>query len=564
MTRPRHAMRPHPLRSPGVVVGIPVAAAVAFGAHAVLGIAPVADQQGTPTTAGAPSAAPSAAAPVQGYGLATAPPPTTLGLLSAPAADHPSTPGGGTSTVPIAGSSAAHHAGVPAQSVPITRAAAAPAPSMMTFSPSHAAPARGRAGRRGPRPGRRRTAGRRGPRAARPAGRAACRGTGRPPRRRTTAARRTRAPRAARWPAWTSASRRSRSSPSGTDRHGGRRGGRMPRHEQGPRRAGHRRPRPRGHRTRHLPRPEPAGVPAARLRRAGRGPGHGRRGPDRRRRPRRCTRCTATSCARATRTARSSTRSTGPATAAPSPRGGSPRCSAARRSSRCRPRSRSSRRASPTRRRCPRPPARTASTGATARRCPRPNRPYTTTGRALTWPLDVRYVDHAPWDFAVAPQARNRVWLRADGELPPPSDPRGRLLHACVLTYASDLTLLEAALLPHVEGGVASRQVDVASLDHAVWFHRPFRADHWLLYVQDSPNAGGGRGLATGRLYSARRDARGVGGAGGPHPAPPSPRLSPHPRPPATARSCHPTSGRRRSRIASRHPASQQRHVPVT
>ncbi len=141
MTRPRHAMRPHPLRSPGVVVGIPVAAAVAFGAHAVLGIAPVADQQGTPTTAGAPSAAPSAAAPVQGYGLATAPPPTTLGLLSAPAADHPSTPGGGTSTVPIAGSSAAHHAGVPAQSVPITRAAAAPAPSMMTFSPSHAAPA---------------------------------------------------------------------------------------------------------------------------------------------------------------------------------------------------------------------------------------------------------------------------------------------------------------------------------------------------------------------------------------------------------------------------------------
>ena len=72
-----------------------------------------------------------------------------------------------------------------------------------------------------------------------------------------------------------------------------------------------------------------------------------------------------------------------------------------------------------------------------------------------------------------------------------------------MLTYASDLTLLEAALLPHVEGGVASRQVDVASLDHAVWFHRPFRADDWLLYVQESPNAGGGRGLATGRLFTA-------------------------------------------------------------
>jgi hypothetical protein len=141
MTRPRHAMRSHPLRSPGVIVGVPVAAAVAFGAHAVLGITPVADQHSTPTTSSAPSAAPTAAAPVQGYGLATAPPPTTLGLLSAPATDHPSTSGGGTSTVPIAGSSAAaHHAGAPARSVPIARAAG-PAPSMMTFSPRHAAPA---------------------------------------------------------------------------------------------------------------------------------------------------------------------------------------------------------------------------------------------------------------------------------------------------------------------------------------------------------------------------------------------------------------------------------------
>jgi acyl-CoA thioesterase II len=134
---------------------------------------------------------------------------------------------------------------------------------------------------------------------------------------------------------------------------------------------------------------------------------------------------------------------------------------------------------------------------------PAPKPAHTTTGRALTWPLDVRYVDHAPWDAAVAPQANNRVWLRADGELPPPTDPRGRLLHACVLTYASDLTLLEATLIPHVEGSARSRQVDLASLDHAVWFHRPFRADDWLLYVQESPNAGGGRGLATGRLFTA-------------------------------------------------------------
>src|ERR1700709_1358610 len=134
MTRPRHAMRVNPLRSPGVIVGVPVAAAGACGAHAVLGILPVADQQGTPTASSAPSAAPGAA-PVQGYGLATAPPPTTLGLLSAPGTDPGPPSGSGAATVPIAGSSAAHHVGA-THTVPITRAAAAPAPSMMTFSPS--------------------------------------------------------------------------------------------------------------------------------------------------------------------------------------------------------------------------------------------------------------------------------------------------------------------------------------------------------------------------------------------------------------------------------------------
>ena len=153
---------------------------------------------------------------------------------------------------------------------------------------------------------------------------------------------------------------------------------------------------------------------------------------------------------------------------------------------------------STTRQRCPRPPAPEASP---TRRPPVPppepayRRPA---GRHL--PLDVRYVDHAPGDLAgarrpatasgCAPTARRR---RTDG----------RLLHACALTYASDLTLLDAALLPHVEGGWRRARSDMAILDHAMWFHRPFRADDWLLYVQDSPNAGGGRGLATGRLYSA-------------------------------------------------------------
>jgi acyl-CoA thioesterase II len=126
---------------------------------------------------------------------------------------------------------------------------------------------------------------------------------------------------------------------------------------------------------------------------------------------------------------------------------------------------------------------------------------WTTTGKALTWPLDVRYVDHAPWDETADRPPRNRVWIKADGKLPDPSEPGARLLHVCVLTYASDLTLLEAAVFPHVKGGAAARDVSLASLDHAVWFHRPFRADEWLLYVQESPNAGGGRGFATGRLY---------------------------------------------------------------
>ncbi|WP_018333024.1 hypothetical protein [Actinomycetospora chiangmaiensis] len=148
MARARHAMRVHPLRSKGVVVGVPVAAAVAFGAHSVLGVTPLSESQDAPV---ATSAAPSAA-PVQAYGLST-PPPTTLDLLSAPAA-HPAAPGAGTSaasassagrstTTPIV----ANRAAGPTQVVPIAAPApaAAPAPSMMTFSgggaPQQAEPA---------------------------------------------------------------------------------------------------------------------------------------------------------------------------------------------------------------------------------------------------------------------------------------------------------------------------------------------------------------------------------------------------------------------------------------
>ena len=79
-----------------------------------------------------------------------------------------------------------------------------------------------------------------------------------------------------------------------------------------------------------------------------------------------------------------------------------------------------------------------------------------------------------------------------------PDDP---LLHACVLAYASDLTLLDTATLPHAigyDGGFM-----MASLDHAMWFHRPFRVDKWLLYHQLSPSASGARGLALGHVFRA-------------------------------------------------------------
>jgi acyl-CoA thioesterase-2 len=89
-----------------------------------------------------------------------------------------------------------------------------------------------------------------------------------------------------------------------------------------------------------------------------------------------------------------------------------------------------------------------------------------------------------------------RVWLRTAG--PMPDDP---LLHMAVLAYASDLTLLAAVALRHDirfgDPGVAA-----ASLDHAMWFHRPVRVDEWLLHDQESPSASGGRGLGRGRIFS--------------------------------------------------------------
>jgi acyl-CoA thioesterase-2 len=119
-----------------------------------------------------------------------------------------------------------------------------------------------------------------------------------------------------------------------------------------------------------------------------------------------------------------------------------------------------------------------------------------------TWtqdrPIDIRPVEPIdPFRPEVRPP-RRLLWLRADGVLP--EEP---LLHQAVLAYASDYSLLTAALLPH---GVSMRApgLQLASLDHSLWLHRPFRADEWLLYVIDSPVSHGARGFARGAVYTQR------------------------------------------------------------
>jgi acyl-CoA thioesterase-2 len=91
----------------------------------------------------------------------------------------------------------------------------------------------------------------------------------------------------------------------------------------------------------------------------------------------------------------------------------------------------------------------------------------------------------------------DHIWLKTRGTLPDDAD-----THRALLAFVSDMSLLDTALLPH--GKSIFSNVQVASLDHAMWFHRPFRADDWLLYVQDSPSASGARGFNRGSIY--RRD----------------------------------------------------------
>jgi len=111
-------------------------------------------------------------------------------------------------------------------------------------------------------------------------------------------------------------------------------------------------------------------------------------------------------------------------------------------------------------------------------------------------PIDIRYIDSDPFSRQGNPAGGQRVWMRAAGQLP--DDPT---LHACIATYASDMTLLDTTVLPF---GLSweSPGMQMASLDHAMWFHRQFRADEWLLYDQSAISSGSGRGLAGGAIFT--------------------------------------------------------------
>lgn len=111
-------------------------------------------------------------------------------------------------------------------------------------------------------------------------------------------------------------------------------------------------------------------------------------------------------------------------------------------------------------------------------------------------PIELRPVEFRRYTSKDHRDPNFHVWIRATAKLP--ADPA---IHQCVLAYASDMTLLDTALIPHGRT-VFDKSIQAASLDHALWFHRPFRADEWLLYAQDTPNAFGARGLSRGLIFA--------------------------------------------------------------
>lgn len=119
------------------------------------------------------------------------------------------------------------------------------------------------------------------------------------------------------------------------------------------------------------------------------------------------------------------------------------------------------------------------------------------TARGRMWPVEVRPVDPLPPGKPPAMAPVQTVWFRARGTLG--DDP---VTHQCALAYATDMTLCDTALRPHAIDWNAGK-LQLASLDHVLWFHHPSDFTGWHLYVQDSPAASGGRGLSRGAIYDA-------------------------------------------------------------
>lgn len=113
-------------------------------------------------------------------------------------------------------------------------------------------------------------------------------------------------------------------------------------------------------------------------------------------------------------------------------------------------------------------------------------------------PIEMRFVEPINQFKPVKMPPYQNTWIKAADAMP--DDPR---LHQCLLAYASDMTLIDTAVRPH---GLSwtDENFQVASLDHAMWFHRPFKMDDWLLYSQDSPFSGGARGLSRGAFYTEK------------------------------------------------------------
>jgi acyl-CoA thioesterase-2 len=111
-------------------------------------------------------------------------------------------------------------------------------------------------------------------------------------------------------------------------------------------------------------------------------------------------------------------------------------------------------------------------------------------------PIELRPLDVSRYFARENRTPEQSVWMRATGRLPDDLP-----LHQCVLAYASDFSLLDTALIAHGKL-MFDKDLQLASLDHALWFHRPFRADDWLLYVQDSPSSHGARGFCRGSVFT--------------------------------------------------------------